>query len=77
MTVTCTCTQPAALHADGRDQVTLELAAGTTIRALPTLRRRARHVLVAVNGTTVDKERVLLAQGDHLDCFEPVAAGIE
>jgi sulfur carrier protein ThiS len=30
--------------------------------------------LVAVNGTTVERDHVL-APGDQLDCFEPVAAG--
>jgi len=60
---------------DGRDQSTLELAAGTTIRALLDSYGAERDTwLVAVNGATVDKERVL-APGDHLDCFEPVAAG--
>ena len=60
---------------DGRDRSTLELDAGTTIGALLTSLGAERDTwLVAVNGTTVDKDRVL-APSDHLDCFEPVAAG--
>lgn len=60
---------------DGRDRTTMELDAGTTIGTLLTSLGAERDTwLVAVNGTTVDKERVLEA-GDLLDCFEPVAAG--
>jgi len=60
---------------DGRDRTTMELDAGTTIGMLLTSLGAERDAwLVAVNGTTVDKERVLEA-GDLLDCFEPVAAG--
>ena len=60
---------------DGRDRTTMELDADTTIGTLLASLGAERDTwLVAVNGTTVDKERVLEA-GDLLDCFEPVAAG--
>ncbi len=59
----------------GADRTVLEVAPGTTVEALlASLGAGPDTWLVAVNGTTVDRERVLAA-GDVLDGFEPVAAG--
>ena len=59
----------------GADRTVLEVAPGTTIEALLAGLGAARDTwLVAVNGATVDRDRVLHAD-DLLDCFEPVAAG--
>jgi sulfur carrier protein ThiS len=60
---------------EGRDRMAMDLAAGTTIEALLASLGAERDTwLVALNGTIVDRDRVL-APGDLLDCFEPVAAG--
>jgi sulfur carrier protein ThiS len=60
---------------DGRDRMAMDVAAGTTIGAvLASLGAERDTWLVAVNGTTVEKNHVL-APGDELDCFEPIAAG--
>jgi len=60
---------------DGRDRLAIELEAGTTIETfLVSLGAAGDTWLVAVNGATCDKDRVLQT-GDLLDCFEPVAAG--
>jgi sulfur carrier protein ThiS len=60
---------------EGRDRMAMDLGAGTTIEAvLASLGAERDTWLVAVNGTTADRDRVL-APGDLLDCFEPVAAG--
>jgi sulfur carrier protein ThiS len=60
---------------DGRDRMAMEVGTGTTVEAFLASLGAARDTwLVAVNGTTVDRDRVL-APGDLLDCFEPVAAG--
>jgi sulfur carrier protein ThiS len=60
---------------DGRDRMAMDVAAGTTIGAvLASLGAERDTWLVAVNGTTVEKNHVL-APGDELDCFEPNAAG--
>jgi sulfur carrier protein ThiS len=60
---------------DGRDRMAMEVSTGTTVEAFLASLGAARDTwLVAVNGTTVDRDRVL-APGDLLDCFEPVAAG--
>ncbi len=60
---------------EGRDRMTMDVGSGTTIEAfLASLGAERDTWLVAVNGTTVDRARVL-APGDLLDCFEPVAAG--
>jgi sulfur carrier protein ThiS len=59
----------------GADRTALEVAPGTTIEALLAGLGAARDTwFVAVNGATVDRDRVL-APDDLLDCFEPVAAG--
>ena len=60
---------------EGRDRMAMEVGAGTTIEAfLASLGAERDTWLVAVNGTAVEKDRVLAAD-DQLDCFEPVAAG--
>lgn len=60
---------------EGRDRMAMDLEAGTTIEAFLTSLGAERDTwLVAVNGITVDQDRVLVP-GDLLDCFEPVAAG--
>jgi sulfur carrier protein ThiS len=60
---------------DGRARMAMEVSTGTTVEAFLASLGAARDTwLVAVNGTTVDRDRVL-APGDLLDCFEPVAAG--
>jgi sulfur carrier protein ThiS len=60
---------------EGRDRMAMDVPAGTTIGALLASLGAERDTwLVAVNRTTVDRDRVLAA-GDELDCFEPVAAG--
>jgi sulfur carrier protein ThiS len=60
---------------EGRDRMAMELGPGTTVEAfLVSLGAAQDTWLVAVNGTTVAKDQVL-APGDQLDCFEPVAAG--
>jgi sulfur carrier protein ThiS len=59
----------------GADRLDLTLAAGTTIAALLAGLGAERDTwLVAVNGATAERDRVLEA-GDFLDCFEPVAGG--
>jgi sulfur carrier protein ThiS len=53
----------------------MEVATGTTIETfLASLGAEQDTWLVAVNGQTVEKDRVL-APRDQLDCFEPVAGG--
>ncbi len=60
---------------EGRDRMAMDVEAGTTIEAfLASLGADLDTWLAAVNGTTADRDRVL-APGDLLDCFEPVAAG--
>ncbi len=60
---------------EGRDRLAIELEAGTTIETLLVSLGAARDTwLVAVNGATCEKDR-MLQTGDLLDCFEPVAAG--
>ena len=60
---------------DGRDRVAMDVATGTSIETLLVSLGAERDIwLVAVNGTTVERGRVL-GPGDQLDCFEPVAAG--
>ena len=60
---------------DGRDRMAIDVGAGTTIETLLASLGAERDIwLVAVNGTTVERDHVL-ASGDQLDCFEPVAAG--
>ena len=59
----------------GADRLEMTLAVGTTIGALLADLGAERDTwLVAVNGATVEQDRVLEA-GDLLDCFEPVAGG--
>jgi sulfur carrier protein ThiS len=59
----------------GRDRMRLDVADGTTVAALLARLGADRDTwLVAVNGAAVERDRVLAA-GDLLDCFEPVAAG--
>jgi sulfur carrier protein ThiS len=60
---------------DGSDRATIEVPAGATVETV--LRRLGAEQdtwLVAVNSEVVDRDRVLAA-GDLVDCFEPVAAG--
>jgi len=53
----------------------MEVGTGTTIETfLASLGAERDTWLVAVNGKTVEKDRVL-APSDQLDCFEPVAGG--
>jgi sulfur carrier protein ThiS len=53
----------------------LAVAPGTTVEAvLASLGAEGDTWLVAVNGATAERDRVLAAD-DVLDCFEPVAAG--
>jgi sulfur carrier protein ThiS len=60
---------------DGRDRMAIDVGAGTTIQTLLASLGAERDIwLVAVNGTTAERDHVL-APGDQLDCFEPVAAG--
>ena len=60
---------------EGADRTVLEVAPGTTIEALLASLGAERDTwLVAVNGATADRDRILHAD-DLLDCFEPVAAG--
>jgi len=59
----------------GADRLEMEVASGTTIESfLAALGAGGDTWLVAVNGTTVERDHVL-EPGDWLDCFEPVAAG--
>lgn len=59
----------------GRDRMPVDVADGTTVAALLARLGADRDTwLVAVNGAAVERDRVLAA-GDELDCFEPVAAG--
>jgi sulfur carrier protein ThiS len=60
---------------DGRDRMALDVGTGTTIQVLLASLGADRDTwLVAVNGMTADRDRVL-APGDLLDCFEPQAGG--
>jgi len=60
---------------EGQDRVTMETEPGTTIEVLlASLGALGDTWLVAVNGTTCEKDRIL-HEGDLLDCFEPVAGG--
>ena len=59
----------------GADRTVLEVEPGATIEALLAGLGAERDTwLVAINGVTADRDRVLHAD-DLLDCFEPVAAG--
>ena len=59
----------------GADRLEMTLAAGTTIETLLAgLGAEGDTWLVAVNGATAQRDRVLEA-GDLLDCFEPIAGG--
>jgi sulfur carrier protein ThiS len=59
----------------GADRLAMAVPPGTTIEAfLASLGAERDTWLVAVNGATADRDRVL-EPGDLLDCFEPVAAG--
>ncbi len=59
----------------GADRTVLEVAPGTTVEAVLAAFGAERDTwLVAVNGVTADRDRVLRAD-DLLDGFEPVAAG--
>lgn len=60
----------------GADRTVLEeVAPGTTVEAVLASFGAGRDIwLVAVDGVTVDRGRVL-DPDDLLDCFEPVAAG--
>ena len=60
---------------EGRDRMTMEVAAGTSIETLLASLGADRDTwLVAVNGAACDQD-CILQEGDLLDCFEPVAAG--
>ena len=60
---------------EGRDRAAVEIAPGTTIGALlADLGAQRDTWLVAVNGAACEIDRVL-ADGDRLDCFEPVEGG--
>jgi sulfur carrier protein ThiS len=60
---------------DGRDRMAMDVSPDTTIEALLASLGAERDTwLVAVNGTTVERDHVLVAD-DRLDCFEPVAGG--
>ncbi len=60
---------------EGRDRTTMQVEPGTSVEALlASLGALADTWLVAVNGATCERDRVL-REGDLLDCFEPVAAG--
>jgi len=59
----------------GAARMALEVEPGVTIEAvLARLGAERDTWLVAVNGVTVARDRVLAAD-DLLECFEPVAAG--
>jgi sulfur carrier protein ThiS len=59
----------------GQDRTALEVEPGTTVDGVLHSLGAARDVwLVAVNGATVERDRVL-EPDDVVDCFEPVAAG--
>lgn len=59
----------------GADRLPLTLEPGTTVAALlASLGAGADTWLVAVNGAVAERDRVL-APGDLLECFEPVAGG--
>jgi sulfur carrier protein ThiS len=60
---------------DGRDRMAMDVGPATTIQALLASLGAERDTwLVAVNGTSVERDHVL-APDDQLDCFEPVAGG--
>lgn len=60
---------------DGRDRMDMDVGPGATIQTLLASLGAERDTwLVAVNGTTAERDHVLAA-GDRLDCFEPVAGG--
>lgn len=59
----------------GADRTVLDVQPGATIDALLAGLGAERDTwLVAVNGATTDRDRVLHPD-DQIDCFEPVAAG--
>lgn len=59
----------------GADQTVLEVAPDTTVESVLVSFGAERDTwLVAVNGVTADRDRILRAD-DLVDCFEPVAAG--
>ena len=60
---------------DGAATATLDLRAGTTIEdALIGLGAEKDTWVVALNQSTAERNAIL-AQGDVLDCFEPVSGG--
>ena len=60
---------------DGADRLAMTLAPGTTIETfLASLGSERDTWLVAVNQAVAERDAVL-APGDVLDCFEPVAGG--
>ena len=60
---------------EGRDRLAMEVLPGTSIAALlGSLGAERDAWLVAVNGRACGQDTIL-AEGDLLDCFEPVAAG--
>jgi sulfur carrier protein ThiS len=60
---------------DGCDRMAMDVSPDTTIEALLASLGAERDTwLVAVNGTSVERDH-MLAPGDRLDCFEPVAGG--
>lgn len=60
---------------EGADRLPVTVAPGTTIEAL-LVGLGAQHDtwLVAVNGATAERDRVLQAD-DYLECFEPMTGG--
>ncbi len=60
---------------EGRDRAVLDVTPATTVAALLGALGAAHDTwLVAVNGAVVERDQVLAA-GDTIDCFEPVAGG--
>ena len=60
---------------DGADRLEMTLDPGTTIETLLARLGAERDTwVVAINGATAERDRVLEA-GDLLDCFEPMAGG--
>ena len=60
---------------EGRDRAPVPVAPGATVQALLAgLGAEQDTWLVAVNGEPVERDHVL-APGDVVDCFEPVAGG--
>ena len=61
--------------ADGAARAMLEVPDGTTIAALLAGLGAARDTWLVARNQTVAERDVVLAPGDVVDCFEPVAAG--